>query len=338
LNYSRILLLSVFTIFLWSCSDDDSINDDVNTSEKAHLYATTHNGQIRRYDINNGIVTNYSVSSTDIEGFYFSSEEDAFSIISRSSNQIESYANINDLGEGGIKTPEVGSVGTSDLESPRDLAVNGQFYVVSDNTDLDENESTGEGRLFVYIKTETGFVLRNILITKFKVWGIEFIGSDLYAAADETNKIALYKNFIESNSSNRIITADKIVGFQGLIRTHGLDYDGGVMVLTDIGEAESASDGALQIIQDFEAKFESTANGGFIEIDDQLRISGDNTLLGNPVNVVYDAEYDAIFVAEVLNNGGRVLAFNDATSISGNIAPDLKYDLAGASSVFYFTE
>jgi len=54
--------------------------------------------------------------------------------------------------------------------------------------------------------------------------------------------------------------------------------------------------------------------------------------------VVYDAEYDAIFVAEVLNNGGRVLAFNDATSISGNIAPDLKYDLAGASSVFYFTE
>ncbi|GGG32351.1 hypothetical protein GCM10011532_14800 [Christiangramia forsetii] len=308
------------------------------TSDTAQLYATTHSGQVRRYDINDGVETNYSVASTDVEGFFFSPEEDAFTIISRSSNRIETYLNIKALGAGGTKDPEMGVVGTSNLESPRDLAVNGQFYVVSDNTDLDGDETTPEGRLFVYIKTESGFVLRNILITKFKVWGLEFIGSDLYAVVDETNKVAVYKNFIESNPNNRIVTADKIVGFQGLIRTHGLDYDKGIMVLSDIGEAESASDGALQIIENFEAKFNNATNGGFIEASDQLRIFGGNTLLGNPVNVVYNANYNVIFVAEALNNGGRVLAFNNATSISGNIAPDLKYDLAGASSVFYFTE
>ncbi|SDS49018.1 hypothetical protein [Gramella sp. MAR_2010_147] len=334
----RFFYLGILACLLLGCNNNDDLNNGVETSETAHLYATTHNGELRRYDINDGVVTRYNSASTDIEGFYYSPEVDAISIVSRSSNRLENYNDIDSLGSGGIKNPEMGIVGTSDLESPRDLAVNGQFYVVSDNTDLDEDETTPEGRLFVYTKTETGFVLRNVLITKFKVWGIEFVGSDLYAVVDETNKVAVYRSFIESNPSNRIVTADKIVGVQGLIRTHGLDYDNGTMVLSDIGEAESASDGGLHIIQDFDAKFASATNGGFIKTEDQLRISGENTLLGNPVNIVYNAAYNVIFVAEVLNNGGRVLAFNDATSISGNIAPDLKYDLAGASSVFYFTE
>lgn len=337
MNKLHLFFLSFIVFSLGSCNNDDDLNAGVETSATAHLYATTHNGLVRRYDINDAVVTNYSVNSTDIEGFHYSPEEDAFSIVSRSSNQIESYLNINELGAGGTKEPELGFVSTSEFESPRDLAVNGEFYVVSDNTDLDGDETTPEGRLFVYVKTETGFILRNVLITKFKVWGLEFVESDLYAAVDETNKLAVYRNFLETHTGNRIVTADKIVGFQGLIRTHGLDYDKGIMVLSDIGEAESATDGGLHIIQDFDSKFSNATNGGFIGIDEQLRISGANTLLGNPVNIVYDAAYNVIFVAEALNNGGRVLAFNDATSISGNIAPDLKYDLQGASSVFYYT-
>lgn len=335
---SGSFLLTLIIISIVSCNNNDDLNTAVETSGTAHLYATGHNGQVRRYDINDGTITNYNIASTDAEGIFYSPEEDTFTIVSRSSNQIESYIGINTLGAGGTKEPEMGIASTSNLESPRDLAVNGQFYVVSDNTDLDGDGPTSEGRFFVYMKTTSGFILRNVLITKFKVWGLEFVGSDLYAAVDETNKIAVYRNFIESNPSNRIITADKIVGFQGLIRTHGLDYDNGTMVLSDIGEAESPSDGALHIVQDFDSKFNTAINGGFIKTEDQLRIAGANTLLGNPVNVVYDSEYNVIFVAEPLNNGGRILAFNDATSVSGNIAPDLKYDLAKASSVFYFTQ
>ncbi len=321
-----------------SCSNDDDGNERVKTSEIAHLYATSHNGDVNRYDINTGVVTKYANSSSDSEGIFFSSVEDAFTIVSRSSNRLEAYEGISTLGEGGTKNPENQVFGSEDLENPVDLAVSGDFYVVSDNTDLDGDETTPEGRLYIYIKTEDNFILRNVVQTKFKVWGIEFVDNDLFLAVDETNKLAVYRNFLNSNMMNRIVTADKIVSIQGLVRSHGIDYDNGTMVLSDIGETESSSDGGLHIIQNFDKKFSETANGGFIVSDDQLRIAGGNTLLGNPVNIVYDSNYNVIFVAEALNNSGRILAFNNATSVSGNIAPDLKYALQGASSLFFYTE
>lgn len=321
-----------------SCNNDDDLNGRVETSQTAHLYATTHNGDVKRYDINSGQVTTYANSSADAEGIFFSGEEDFFTIVSRSSNRLETYFGINELGSGGTRNPESQNFGSSDLESPRDLAVNGEFYVVSDNRDLDGDETTQEGRLFIYIKSDSGFILRNVVITKFKVWGIEFIGDDLFVAVDGTNKLAVYRNFITSRSGHGIVTADKIVALQGLVRTHGLDYDNGTMVVSDIGEAESGSDGGLHVIQNFEAKFQAATNGGFIGAEEQLRIAGGNTLLGNPVNVVYDSAYNVIFVAEALNNSGRILAFNNATSVSGNISPDLRYGLAGVSSLFFYTE
>ena len=333
------LFLAVFImLFVVSCSSDDNQNARVKTSRTAHLYATSHNGDVNRYDINTGVVTNYANASSDSEGIFFSSDEDSFTIVSRSSNRLEAYEGISTLGSGGMKNPDSHVFGGEDLENPRDLAVSGEFYVVSDNTDLDEDETTPEGRLYIYIKTANNFILRNVVQTRFKVWGIEFVEGDLFLAVDETNKLAVYRNFLNSNMLNRIATADKIVGIQGLVRSHGLDYDNGTMVLSDIGESESSSDGSLHIIQDFNEKYSSTANGGFIVTDDQLKISGANTLLGNPVNVVYDASYNVIFVAEALNNNGRILAFNDATSVSGNISPDLKYDLQGVSSIFFYTE
>lgn len=334
---SAIFYILCTLVILVSCSNDDALNGRVRTSETAHLYATTKNGDVKRYDINDGEVTTFANSSSDSEGIFFSGESDALTIVSRSSGSLQSYSGISTLGSGGTQNPENEITGTADLESPRDLSVSGEFFVVSDNTDLDEDEETAEGRLFVYMRTETGFMLRNVITTKFKVWGIEFIGDDLYAVVDQTNRLAVFRGFLNTRI-NATLIADKIVALQGLVRTHGLDYDQGTMVLTDIGEAESASDGALHIIQNFDEKFNAVEAGGFIPVDDQLRIAGANTLLGNPVNVVYDADYNTIFVAENLNNGGRILAFNDATSVSGNIAPDLKYELQGVNSLFFYTE
>ncbi|MCG9971957.1 hypothetical protein [Christiangramia crocea] len=322
----------------WSCNNDDNLNRDVRTSGTAHLYATTHSGQVKRYDINTGDVTTFNTTSSDAEGIYFSPEEDSFTLVSRSGSILESYTGLGDFQSGISVDLEPEFISSTDLESPRDLAVSGNFYIVSDDTDLDEDEQTSEGRLFIYTKGSTGFTLRNVVITKFRVWGIEFIGGDLYAAVDETNKIAVFRNFLSMHALNRIVTADKIVAFQGLVRSHGLHHEDGTMVLSDIGEAESNSDGALHVIQDFEAKFNGASGGGFVKAEDQLRIAGNNTLLGNPVNVIYDSNYNVIFVAETLNGGGRILAFNDATSIDGNISPDLKYGLQGVSSLFFHTE
>lgn len=337
LNWSGILFTLLTAILMVSCDNDDSLNRNVQTSDTAHLYAATHTGQVKKYDINTGEVTTFNTASSDAEGFYFMPEDDTFTIVSRSSSRLETYSGINTFRPGTDIDLETDFTGSADLESPRDLAVNGSFYVVSDDTDLDGDDLTAEGRLFIYTQNTSGFVLRNIVTTKFRVWGIEFVGEDLYLAVDGTNRLAVFRDFISTRNLNRIVTADKMVAFQGLVRSHGLHFENGIMVISDIGEAESNSDGALHVIENFEAKFNSAAMGGFIEAKDQFRIAGNNTKLGNPVDVVYDSAYNVIFVAEALNGGGRILAFNDATSIDGNISPDLQYNLPGVSSVFFYT-
>ena len=336
MNFSFIFRIAVIGVLLISCSNDEINNPSVQTSAIAKLYATTHTGDVKQYDINTGKAKTFSLTSTDAEGIFF--EDDAFTIVSRTPGRLENYSDISSYENQNSVNLETEFKGNIHLQSPRDLAVNENFYVVSDNTDLDLDETTPEGRLFIYTKTEFGFELRNVVTTKFKVWGLDFIGNDLYAAVDETNKIAVYRNFIANNMVNKIVTADKIVAFQGILRTHGLDHEEGIMVLSDIGEADSDSDGALHIIENFEQKFNDAPLGGFVELEQQLRIAGNNTLLGNPVNVIYDRAYNVIFVAEAANGGGKVLAFNDATSVSGNISPDLQYSLPMVSSVFFYSE
>ncbi|MFV8225099.1 hypothetical protein [Christiangramia aquimixticola] len=332
----RIIFTFLSGFIIWSCSNDGAVNSGVKTSAIAQLYATTQNGEVKQYDINTGKVSTFSLNSGGAQGVDIDGDRDLMTIVSRNSNRLEQYYGIGAYGAGSRVDLEADTFGGSHLQSPRDLAVSGNFYVVSDNTDIDRDETTPEGRFFIYEATSDEFILRNVVTTKFKVWGIEFIGEDLYAAVDETNKVAQYKNFLESYKTNQLITANKIVAFQGLVRTHGMDHEDGIMVLTDIGETESSTDGALFVVENFEQKF-SQAQNGFIDADQLLKIAGNNTLLGNPVNVIYDSGYNAIFVAEATNNGGRVLAFNNATSVSGNISPDLKYLLPGVSSVFFHT-
>ncbi|MUP47520.1 hypothetical protein E0K83_17395 [Gramella sp. BOM4] len=322
---------------LISCSKDD-LSSGVETSPTAHLYASSSSGEVKRYDINTGEITTYNTEASNATGIKFSSEDDGFSLVSAENARLETFTGIS-LIQSGVTVDISSEFGSPEnLENPKDIAINNNFYVVSDNTDLDDDETTAEGRLFVYFRNGENYILRNVVTTRFKVWGIEFVGNDLYAAVDETNRLAVYRNFLSTHTLNRIITADKIVGFQGLLQMHGLDFEDGTMVLSDIGEIESNSDGAVHIVEDFVAKYEAAAPGGFIQIDEQKRIAGGNTLLGNPGDVVYDAAYNVVFVAETANGGGRILAFNDARDKEGNLAPDLRYGFAGVTSLYFHTE
>ncbi|MCP9199596.1 hypothetical protein MKO06_06740 [Gramella sp. GC03-9] len=320
-----------------SCSKDD-LSSGVETSSTAHLYATGGSGLVKRYDINTGEVTTYNTGAVNASGIKFSAEGDGFSLVSAGNSRLEFFSDISMIQSGVTTDIEADYGGTDDLENPKDLAINGNFYVVSDNTDLDGDETTAEGRLFIYFKNSGNYILRNVVTTRFKVWGIEFVGNDLYAAVDETNRLAVYRNFLSTHTLNRIITADKHVGFQGLLQMHGLDFEDGTMVLSDIGEMESNSDGAIHIVEDFVSKFETAAPGGFVQADQQKRIAGGNTLLGNPGDLVYDSAYNVVFVAETTNGSGRILAFNDARDKEGNLAPDLRYDFSGVTSLFYHTQ
>ena len=343
MKFSKLLFIgSLGFLSLSSCSDsDDGATVDGGYEATADLYATSHNdGNVTKYDLITGKVTTFMTTSTDAEGIYYSADDDSFTQASRSAalnTSLETYLSVSDLAEASVNL-ESSFTSSNDLKSPRDLAVNGNIYVVSDNSDVDGLDVTKDGRFFIYTRSADKFTLRNVVTVDFKVWGIEFVGNDLYAVVDTTNKLAVFANFTASNTADASITATKTIAIEGIIRTHGLDFDGNTMVMTDIGDASSDVDGGIQVIADFATKFNATAEGGTLALAQQSRIAGAATLLGNPVNVVYDADADMVYVAELANGGGRVLAFQQvSTSGQANAAPFTNNQLKGVSSLYLHT-
>ena len=171
----------------------------------------------------------------------------------------------------------------------------------------------------------------------FPVWGITFKGDDLYAVVDTTGDLAVYYDFL-SNATNGVLRPLKRVTIEGIVRTHGITYDGtdDVMVLTDIGDAADANtDGGFHIISDFSSKFDALSDGELLPIGMQVRVAGSSTLMGNPIDVAYDSETDAVYVSEIGN--GKVLGFTSIGS-GGNLTPSFNKDLAMASSIQFSSD
>ncbi len=335
-SFLKLSLILVSTsIAFTSCSNDDNDSDSVKL-ESAQLYASNNSdGNITVYDMVSGEAKTLTTSSTAAEGIYYDADSDEIIQASRSSNQLNLYSNISSYLLNATITASVSS--TTDLESPRDIAVTNNFIVVSDNADVDGNPETPDGRLFIYTNSNGSLTLRNIVTTDFALWGIEFVGDNLYAVVDKTNKLAVFTSFTATNTTNTTVSASKQIAIEGIVRTHGLAYDNGTMILTDVGDAASDTDGAFHIISNFDSKFTAVANGETMAVaNNQIRVSGSSTFLGNPVAAEYDAATETIFIAEAANGSGRVLAFSDA-SVGGNIAPTINNSLASASSLYFYS-
>lgn len=331
-------VLAIGTLGLISCDSNDDGDDMMNDKkiETTRLYASNNNdGNVTVYDMVIGEVSTLTTGSTAAEGIYYDEDTDEVIQASRSSNQLNVFSDISVLGLNASISASLSS--SSDLESPRDIVVNDDYIIVADNTDVDGNSDTADGRIFVYNRTSSEISLRNVVTTDFALWGIEMVGNDLYAVVDKTNQLAVFANFTASNTSNSAIMATKKIAIEGIIRTHGLAYDKGTMILTDVGDAGSDSDGAFHIISDFDSKFNAVANGETMVVaNNQIRVAGDGTFLGNPVAAEYDADTNMVFIAEAANGGGRVLAFNEVDA-GGDIIPSVNYTLAKASSLYFYT-
>jgi hypothetical protein len=332
---SIFLSIMVVVVFASCSSDDDGTQTDPTPDGKAELYATSNtNGNITRYDVkdrDNVSSSTFLTLSLDSEGIFYDAERDEVTKASRSLFQLNTYANISTATPGELI--DAVFAGSADLQSPRDIAVNGNFYVVADNAEAN-------GRFFVYNRTSNGFTLRNVITVDFEVWGITFVGNDLYAVVDNTSDLTVFTNFL-SNTSTMTLEASKRITIEGIVRTHGIAYDGGTMILTDIGAATGAgadTDGAIHVITNFQSKFNAVADGGTMAVaGNQIRIEGSSTLLGNPVAAEFDAETNTIFIAERANGGGRILAFTNFES-GGNIEPSMNAMLSGASSIYFHKE
>src|SRR5690606_24664590 len=93
--------------------------------------------------------------------------------------------------------------------------------------------------------------------------------------------------------------------------------------------AASPTDGAYIIIDNYHAK----AADDMVSADEQIRIEGPNSTLGNPVDIAYDRNTDRIYIAERANGGGAILGFNLPTE-DGDQSPAYKQVFAGASAIF----
>ncbi|MEE2771509.1 MAG: hypothetical protein VX712_04780 [Bacteroidota bacterium] len=313
--------------FLHSCSKDEP-STKVQISENSFLFAATQEGQVKRYNINTGKVGTYSSGAGDITGLY-GLDVDSLAILSMTDKSLKTFGISGNALEERLE-------GSQSLEHPHDLAVNNSFFVVADDADADGDPLTEDSRLFVFQHEGSSLKLRNVIFLNFRVWAVEFMGDDLLVSHKTSNKLAVFNDFLENRITN-VVRANKTVTIEGVTRIYGMDFEDNLLVLSDIGTETADNDGSLQIMPDFQGVLNGVADGAAIPVDDQLVLQGANTKLGNPVKVVYDSEYNVIFVAEQLNGGGRIVAFNNARSAKGNLAPDLNYPLAKVSAIYFYT-
>lgn len=110
------------------------------------------------------------------------------------------------------------------------------------------------------------------------------------------------------------------------VNMHGIDYDaeGDRLVIGDVGEAGSADDGKLYVINDA-----SVADG---EVTAATTFKGPNTRLGNPVDLQLDGT--DVRIAEKANGGGAILVYqNIFDRAGGDVAADLILDTPAPESL-----
>ncbi|MCH4823115.1 hypothetical protein ML462_07995 [Gramella lutea] len=290
------------------------------------LVSSNTSGVINYYDVVNGISNpqrlSFEVPYADADGIVYDQKRDAIYQVNRTDSELVAYGGYDKASDGDMLMTT--ATGPSTFSNGREATFYNNKVVIAD--DLAEG-----GRLVSYHVNEKNISDYREFNVDFQVWGIQIVGKDLWAIEDATNKLAWFQDFFRAKSGDLDPTAE--VAIEGLVRTHGLKYDAysDTMVLTDIGDAGSADDGAIVIISSFTTKFMAAVNSdGIISMEDQIRIAGDQTELGNPVDVDFSNSKNAIFVAERAQQ--KFLVF-ELPIDSGNYAPVYSDDVPGASAV-----
>ncbi|WP_286740567.1 MULTISPECIES: hypothetical protein [unclassified Pseudoalteromonas] len=155
-------------------------------------------------------------------------------------------------------------------------------------------------------------------VTEAAPWDVDYdhVNDRLYVALTNGD-VAVYDNFVSGEFTampSRTITPSDADGVQISVNIHGIVYDETTnkLILSDVGSASDATDGALFVINNA-----STAQGN---TSVARSISGPATMLGNPVDITLEGS--DLRVAEKSNDA--ILVFSNIfAGESGDIAPDL---------------
>ena len=335
------LPLAFLAISFASCNDDDSmvatdpepIDTTPTPAVELKLFTSSNtSGSISFTDLLSPSPSpkSFAVASTDSDGIFYDPFKDQVIQASRTNNRVEAYSGFRNSIIASATSLNFAFSSTSDFTNAREIAVSGDKVVVTQDQNAGNSNTS---KFYVYQRNNDGFSLLNTYTVDIKLWGIHLEGNTMYAIADNTSDLVVYNNFFANATG--IITASKRVTIEGLVRTHGITYSNqdNVMVLSDVGLASSATDGGLIIINNFSSVLNATVNMGTIAMNNQIRIYGPNSLLGNPVDVAYDFVTNDIYVAERLNGGGQVLKFSFPTT-NGDFAPQTARTEAGVTAVY----
>ena len=297
------------------------------TSQVATVFASSNT--TKRVDII-GVNSDKSFSQTgfvnkakDADGIYYNEQQDLLIQLNRTNNRLDQFSGVLDNVRDGI-APVLAASSTSDFVNGREITVAGDLLVIAEDASAANNN---QNKLLVYKYDGTGIKLLRTHLVDFNVWGIQADVNTLYAVVDNSNELAVFRNFFTRQGG--AIAPDQRIRVDDLVRTHGLYYDheNDIMVLTDIGDAASASDGGIIWIEDFTAK----SNDNVISRSEQTVVKGAGTLLGNPVDVALDTKNNYVYIAE--RAGNKFLAF-ETPLIEGSQAPVKTLAVPGISAVY----
>ncbi len=310
------------------CSGQIIEEEDTRVTVGNLFVSSNTSGLVGAFDIlddRNLRSNTFSAGGMDSDGIYYDEDADLLYQLNRTDNVINIYSDVLLNLENGNQ-PALAATSTSDFINGREIAVAGNKLVVAQ----DANDLNGQlNRFIIYDINGADITLSSISNVDFNLWGIHLNGPDLFAILDNSNQVAVFNNFF--NQIQPDIAPDFTFMVDGLVRTHGIHYqeDQDILLLTDVGDAASDSDGAFVVINDYV----NAVSDGIISDQEQIRIAGPSTQLGNPVDLVLDINNSSVYVAERANEGGKILAF-DVPSSSGDTSPNYSEIFEGASAVY----
>lgn len=250
------------------------------------------------------------------------------------------YVNSDDLGIGAIRifTTVAGRTPGATFDPNTDRIIRGGMTGLTNpkGIDIDSHRGLifvadfGATNLKVFKTTDSGDVVPTGTTTlTVKPWDVDYdsVADRLFVALTD-GTVAVFDDYTANNSFGAGGATRTITPIDGAnnpaTNIHGIAYDqtNDRLIITDIGAANAgqganfATDGAIVVIESA-----STADGN---TQFEGRVEGPLSMLGNPVDLVFDGTN--VYIAEKSNN--RVLVFPFAMLPTGNQT----IDLAPASS------
>ncbi|MBK8698781.1 MAG: DUF4331 family protein [Saprospiraceae bacterium] len=309
------------------CSGSIYVDGGTAVDKVATVYASSNTTKkVDIIDVNEDksfSQTSFVNQAVDADGIYYDDKEDLLVQLNRSANRLNLFSSVLNNVRDGVP-PVLTASSTSDFKNGREIAVAGDRIVVAEDA---SNANNNQNKLLVYKYNAEGLSLSTTYLVDFNVWGIQADVNTLYAVVDNSNELAVFQNFF--NRAEGSITPDRRITVVDLVRTHGLYYDHeqDIMVLTDIGDAASPSDGGIIWISDFTSKMADNV----ISREEQVVVKGEGSQLGNPVDVALDLKNNLLYVAE--RAGNKFLAF-ETPLVAGNQIPVKSLSVPGISAVY----